>query len=246
MPGPIAIVPADALPPGCASHDAATGLVVRTTPTRQGIRMTRTRITAALAAVGLVSAALIGTGATAGAATAPVISGPATLGVLPGATVTIAGTAPAGSKVGIWFHKRTPIGATQLYTQRRTLTVGSSGRFSTTYLANDDYRYYAEVNGVKSNIVLAKIPVRIAGPLTQTATPNQGYHLAGVADPSTVVRLHLHAKGTAATDYSITRTANVSAKGVWTFKIASDTDYRIFAISFANSTVTVPYLLQQR
>ena len=207
--------------------------------------MNRPRITATLTA-GIVSAVLIGTCAPAQAAAGPVISGPSTLGVLPGATVTIAGSAPAGSKVGIWFHKRTPIGATQLYTQRRTLTVGSSGQFSTTYLANDDYRYYAEVNGVKSKIVLAKIPIRIAGPLTRTATPNEGYHLTGVADPSTVVRLHLHAKGTPATDYSITRTANVSAKGVWTFKIASDTDYRIFAISFANSTVTVPYLLQER
>jgi hypothetical protein len=204
------------------------------------------RTAVGLNVAGLACAALVaGTGA-ATAAAAPVLNGPQLGFTTPGSTVGISGTAPVGSTVEIWFHKRTPIGGTQLYTKRRSLTVGADGTFTTSYVANDDYRYYAKVGTAKSAINLTKIPVRIDGPRTRASTRLQGYHLTGVAVPTIVVRLHLHAKGTPADDYSITRTVNVESNGTWSFKIASNTDYRVIALSPANDTSTTSYLLQER
>jgi hypothetical protein len=104
----------------------------------------------------------------------------------------------------------------------------------------------APVGTAKSSSHLTQIPVHINGPATQTATRDAGYHLTGQAIPYTVVKFHLHAKGTAPNDYNMVRTSNVQSNGNWAFKIASDTDYRIFAISGANLTVTPKYLLQDR
>jgi hypothetical protein len=208
--------------------------------------MKRARIAAALTVTGLACATLVaGTGA-ATAAAAPVLNGPQLGFTTPYSTVGISGTAPVGSTVEIWFHKRTPEGYTQQYTKRRTLTVGSDGTFSTSYVANDDYRYFAQVGTAKSAVNLTKIPVHINQPRTQTSTPTGGYHFTGVAIPYTVVKLHLHAKGTPADDYSITRAADVLANGTWSFAIPSKTDYRMFAISEPNNTVTPTYLMQER
>ncbi len=195
---------------------------------------------------GLACAALVaGTGGAAAAA-GPVLNGPAQGFAPVGSTVSISGTAPVGSTVDIWFHKRTPRYDPQIYTKRRSLTVGADGTFSTTYVANDDYRYFAQVGSAKSSAHLTQVPVQINGPATQTAIRDAGYHLTGQAVPYTVVKFHLHAKGFPANDYNMVRTTNVQSDGKWTWKIASNTDYRIFAISAANNTVTPSYLLQDR
>jgi hypothetical protein len=209
--------------------------------------MKLSRIAAALTAMGLASAAIVaGAGVATAAPAAPVLYGPQLGYTTPGSTVGISGTAPVGSTVEIWFHKRTPRGYTQLYTKRRSLTVGADGTFSTSYVANDDYRYFAQVGTAKSATDLTQIPVHIDGPATRMSTRYGGYHLTGLAIPYTVVKLHLHAKGTPANDYSITRPVSVQANGKWSFAIASDTDYRLFGISGGNLTVTPTYLLQER
>jgi hypothetical protein len=208
--------------------------------------MKLSRMAAALIVTGLVSTAMAAGTGVAAAAAGPVLNGPEQGFATVGSTVAISGTAPIGSTVDIWFHKRTPRYYTQIYTKRRSLTVGSDGTFSTSYVANDDYRYFAQVGTAKSSTHLTQVPVQINGPATQTAIRDAGYHLTGLAIPNTVVKFHLHAKGTRANDYNMVRTSNVHSDGKWTFKIASNTDYRIFAISAANNTVTPRYLLQDR
>ena len=82
----------------------------------------------------------------------PTISGPAK--VPAGATVTLTGTARAGATVEVWFHRRNVPG----YTKRRTLTADAAGRWSTTYVAVDDHRYYAVSYGLQSAVGLTQIP----------------------------------------------------------------------------------------
>ena len=82
----------------------------------------------------------------------PTISGPAL--VPAGSTVTLTGTARAGATVEVWFHRRDVPG----YTKRRTLTADAAGRWSTTYVAVDDHRYYAVAYGLQSAIGLTQIP----------------------------------------------------------------------------------------
>ena len=83
---------------------------------------------------------------------APTVAGPAL--VPAGSTVTIAGTARAGATVEVWFHRRNVPG----YTKRRTLVADAAGRWTTTYVAVDDHRYYAVAYGLQSASVLTQIP----------------------------------------------------------------------------------------
>ena len=71
-----------------------------------------------------------------------------------GSTVTLTGTARAGAVVDVWFHRRNVPG----YSKRRTLTADAAGRWSTTYVAVDDHRYYAVSYGLQSEIGLTRIP----------------------------------------------------------------------------------------
>lgn len=82
----------------------------------------------------------------------PTISGPAL--VPAGSTVTLTGTARAGAIVDVWFHRRNVPG----YSKRRTLTADAAGRWSTTYVAVDDHRYYAVSYGLQSAVGLTQIP----------------------------------------------------------------------------------------
>jgi SpoIID/LytB domain protein len=82
----------------------------------------------------------------------PTISGPAR--VPAGSTVTLTGTARAGATVEVWFHRRNVPG----YSKRRTLTADAAGRWSTTYVAVDDHRYYAVAYGMQSATGLTQIP----------------------------------------------------------------------------------------
>ncbi len=200
--------------------------------------MKLSRLAASLTVTALVSAALVAGTGTARADGAPVLNGPQLGLATSGSTVGITGSAASGVTVEIWFHKRGIPG----YTMRRSLLVAGDGSFSTSYVANDDYRYYAELDGQKSGTNLTQVPVQIDGPRTRSATRDEGYHLTGLSIPHTIVKFHLHAKGTPADDF-MTRTANVQANGTWAFGYPSHTDYRIFAISSANNTFTPSYLL---
>jgi hypothetical protein len=92
------------------------------------------------------------------------LNGAATQVVAVGSTVTISGTAAAGSSVRIYFHQRGETG----YLLRRTLTATSAGTFSTSYVAGDDYRYYAQVGTTMSDGVLTQVAPTVTGPSSQT------------------------------------------------------------------------------
>jgi hypothetical protein len=83
----------------------------------------------------------------------PYVSGPAEAAA--GSTVPLTGTARPDSTLTVWFHKQNTIG----YTARRTITADGTGSWSTSYTANDDYRYYARDNntGRASNTELTQI-----------------------------------------------------------------------------------------
>lgn len=82
------------------------------------------------------------------------ISGPGSIGL--GGTVRITGvTRPAGAPVLVYFHRAgEPPGH---YSLRRHLSTDARGRWSTSYVANADYRYYATAGGATSVIVLTRI-----------------------------------------------------------------------------------------
>jgi hypothetical protein len=125
------------------------------------------RTAAALTVTGLACATLVAGTGVAAAAAGPVLNGPQRGLAAEGSAVTISGTAPVGSTVDIWFHRRNPHVGPQVYVKRRSLPVGADGRFRTTYVAKDDYRYYAQVGSVKSSVHLTQVPVQI----TMTQVP---------------------------------------------------------------------------
>jgi hypothetical protein len=69
----------------------------------------------------------------------PTISGPAT--VRRGTSVTLTVTGVPAAPVAVYFHKAGSTG----YSKRRISTLASNGVYTTTFLADSDYRYYALV-----------------------------------------------------------------------------------------------------
>jgi sugar lactone lactonase YvrE len=170
------------------------------------------------------------------------INGPAAQVVGAGSTVTIAGTAPAGSSVKIYFHERGQTG----YVLRRTLIASKSGTFNTSYVANDDYRYYAQVGSTVSDSVLTQAAPTVAGPLSQVVKKNSTVVLKGTGVAGSTVRVHFHQAGTAANDFNIVRDVVVAANGTWTRSYVASVDYRFFVSSTTNSLTTSTYLVQTR
>jgi stage II sporulation protein D len=82
----------------------------------------------------------------------PTVSGPATVSA--GSVVSLRGTARSGAAVEVWFQR----GTEPTYVKRRTLTADSAGRWSTAYVAADDYRYYAVSYGVRGPVGETQIP----------------------------------------------------------------------------------------
>lgn len=93
------------------------------------------------------------------------LSGPSSIRV--GARVPVTGAAPPGSSVRLYFQRRgsvrTTPGAAPGFVLQRTLPVGRSGTFSTSYRAVDDHRYYAQVGRQVSSAVLTRVRPSLAG-----------------------------------------------------------------------------------
>ena len=83
----------------------------------------------------------------------PVITGPAS--VAKGSTVALLVRAPAGLPVKVYLHRAGTVG----YQLARAGTVDSSGRYTATYRATADYRYYSVVGNDRrqSNIGLTQV-----------------------------------------------------------------------------------------
>jgi protocatechuate 3,4-dioxygenase beta subunit len=166
------------------------------------------------------------------------ISGAATRTATNGRTVTVAGTAAPGAGVGVYFHRANSSG----YVKRRTLTASSSGTWSTTYVANDDYRIYATSGTAKSAIVTVLVAPTIAGATTRSAAQGSTYTITGTGIPGATLSVHFHKAGTASNDYSIVRRVKVGSGGSWSYSFVASVDYRFYATlpnSQRSSTVLV-------
>ena len=172
--------------------------------------------------------------------TAPTLSGAATSTVAYGSTVTISGTAPAGSQVGIYFHGRGQTG----YTMRRSILVGSGGTYSTTYVATDDQRYYVQVGSQSTPIVLTQVAPVVTGPVDQTVKRNSTVTIHGRGVAGTTVSVRFHKAGTAANDYSVVRRVTVAANGTFTRAFVASADYRFYVTSDVNGLASANFLVR--
>ena len=173
---------------------------------------------------------------------APHLNGPAQQAVPLKSVVSITGTAPAGSTVGIFFHQLGQVG----YTQRRTLSVGAGGTFSTSYVAVIDLRYYAAIGNAASAPVLTQIRPTVNGPAARVVKRNATYPITGTSEPGTTVTLHFHRAGTAANDYSILRKVAVASNGTWAKPYVAAADIMLYATSDVNGLATGIYRFRAR
>lgn len=169
------------------------------------------------------------------------VDGTATRATPYGSSVLLTGKAPAGAPVGIWFHEAGSTG----YVQRRSLRASPSGTWSTSYVANDDYRIYATSGTNQSSPVLVQVAPTITGPSSRVVRRNSTVTIAGTGSPGQLVTLHFHRAGTAATDYSILRAVPVDAAGRWSRSYVATTDYRYYA-TLPNGQRSATVLTQAR
>jgi hypothetical protein len=141
----------------------------------------------------------------------------------------------------VWFHKA----GTSGYVQRRALTASTTGTWSTSYVAGDDYRVYASSGPGSTAPVLIQVAPTITGPATRIVRRGSTVPLAGTGLPGQVLTLHFHAAGTPAGDYSILRSVLVRPDGTWQRPYIAGTDYRIFA-SLPNGRTSPTVLIQAR
>ena len=214
---------------------------------------TRRLLTCGVAAASITAVLAIGATAPALAATArpmtartstdaPVIDGnPATITAL-NSHAGISGTADAGSKVNIYAHERGTTG----YKLAGSATAASNGSFHFDHIANDDYRFYAQVGTTRSNTVLIQVAPSVAGTGVRTVKKGTDYTITGTYLPGGSVTLRFHKQGTASDDYSIVRTVKVNGMGAWSKTYLADIDYRFIPTGDANGVGTNNYLIQAR
>lgn len=153
-----------------------------------------------------------------------------------GSTVVIDGTAPPGSTVAVWFHRRNSSG----YVQRRLLKTGKTGVWSTTYKPDDDYRYYARAAGTTSPSVLTQISPTISGPPRIAA--GHTVTITGADRPGAQLHVWFHKRNS--TGYVVRRTVTASSSGRWSTTYAADDDYRYYATDLATSQRSTTVLTQ--
>ena len=120
--------------------------------------------------------------------TAPTIKAPATSHR--GSTVQVTGQASPGASVDVYFHKQ---GATG-YTRRRSVVAGPDGSWTTSFVADLDYRVYGVSQGLAGGSVLVKA---LGTTLIAPAEVKAGavIRLSGLARPSSTVVVGLHRAG---------------------------------------------------
>jgi hypothetical protein len=153
-----------------------------------------------------------------------------------GSTVVIDGTAPPGSTVTVWFHKRNATG----YVQRRLLRASKTGVWSTTYQPNDDYRYYARAAGTTSPSVLTQISPTISGPSRIAA--GHTVTITGTDRPGAQLHVWFHRRDS--TGYVVRRTVTASSSGRWSSSYVANDDYRYYATDLSTGLRSATVLTQ--
>ncbi len=151
-------------------------------------------------------------------------------------TVSLSGSAGPNAVVNVWFHKF----YTDAYTNRRTLHANGSGQWSTTYQANDDYRYYATSGGRTSTHGLTQVKPFTNGP----ATVRRGSTVTIVGTTRPNMKLHVWFKTKDVPGYVVRRTLHATNGGRWTTTYVANTDYRYYATNTANPGMSNTVLTQ--
>lgn len=140
-----------------------------------------------------------------------------------GSSVPVTGIASDTSTVAILFRRR---GQTQ-FEPRRALNPAADGSFSTSVIANDDYRLYAETDRCDSPSVLLQAMPIVAGP--RAVARNTDVTVRVRAAGYVGVSLYFHREGTAV--YALARRGTTGADGTYTTKYRATADYRYYAIT---------------
>ena len=164
------------------------------------------------------------------------ISGPAFAQL--NTSVKLTGTAGPNAIVNVWFHKF----YTDDYTNRRRLHANSSGKWATTYNANNDYRYYATSGGRTSTHGLTQIKPFTVGP----SLVNKGSIVTIVGTTRPNMKIHVWFKKKNVPGYTVRRTLTATAGGRWMTSYVANTDYRYYATNTANPGKSNTVLTQVR
>jgi hypothetical protein len=168
-----------------------------------------------------------------------VVNGPDAQTTTFGKTTKVAGTATENSSVGVWFRQA----FASDYSKRRTLTASCNSTWSTSYVANDDYRIYATAGASQSGTILVQILPTITGAQESEVKKGSTHTIVGTGTPGKTLTVHFHKAGT--NDYSIVRTLTIPSSGNWTRPYVASADYRFF-VSLPNGQQSPPYLVQAR
>jgi hypothetical protein len=121
--------------------------------------------------------------------------------------VHITGRATPGDTVTLWLHRRGAVG----YRAAASMIVGKDGRWATSYVADEDYRWYAtSITGRSKSGVTVMKPLAAA-----VARAGAGARVAlhGTAVPHQVVHVWFKPAGSA--HWSMRRTLRSNAAGRW-------------------------------
>jgi hypothetical protein len=153
-------------------------------------------------------------------------------------SVQLSGTAGPNAIVNVWFHKY----ITDDYTNRRRLHADANGHWATSYVANNDYRYYATSGGQMSPHGLTQIKPFTVGPATvpQGSTVN----IVGTARPGMTIQVWFKKKDVPG--YTARRTLTATAGGRWMTSYVANTDYRYYATNTTNAGMSNTVLTQVR
>ncbi len=172
------------------------------------------------------------------------LSGPSTART--GTTVAVTGATSTTGTVQIYFKRRgsttTTPGAQPGFTLQRELVVGAERTFATTFVVNDDYRYYAQFGEQVSTGVLTQARPTFGGAATRVVRKGSGVTLTGRGLPGTRLTLSFARGGRTVA----VRTVTVAADGTWRRAQVLTEDLRVSARGSNGQTSETTVLLQAR
>jgi hypothetical protein len=163
------------------------------------------------------------------------VSGPAL--TVSGATVDLLGRVMPNALVQIWFRQR----GQQEFVARRQLTAGGDGSFGTSYVANDDYRWYATSGDCTTPAGLTKVTPSVAGPDLAGRGSVVPITVHGPAGAS--VALYLRPP---AGEFRLARTGHLDQTGTFCTSYVARTDERYYAVTDPDHRVSPPLLTRVR
>ncbi len=146
-----------------------------------------------------------------------------------GSTVTLSGTAAARVTVHVWLHKRGGRGYVA-----RTVRSDGAGAWRTTYVADDDYRYYSTWGGRTSPPGRTRITPVATGPAIVRG--GSSVVISGTARPGTA--LTLWTDELAVGSRLNHRAVPVSPSGHWRARFRAFDDTRCYVVDRATGEVS--------